>query len=288
MYGFAWWASALHAQFGVPGGRMDTAAVNGITIAYDDEGSGPPLVLVHGHPFDRSMWAPQVAAFATSGWRVIAPDLRGYGKTTVVPGVTMLDTFAADIIGLLDHLGIDAFVLGGLSMGGQIVMECYRQFAPRTRGLILADTFPQAETEEGKKARNEVADRLLREGMRDYADEVLPKMIAPYNVLSMPAVASHVHGMMAATPAEGAAAALRGRAERRDYRALLADVSVPALIVVGRDDEYTPVRDAEDMRELIPNATLAVINGAGHLPNLEQPTDFNNALRQFLSQVAGI
>src|SRR5262249_18293151 len=108
-------ARGPHAQSALPGGWMATAAVNGITIEYQDEGSGPPLVLVHGHPFDRSMWAPQVAVFAASGWRVIAADLRGYGKTTVVPGVTLLDTFAADVSGLLDYLGLDEVVLGGLS-----------------------------------------------------------------------------------------------------------------------------------------------------------------------------
>jgi pimeloyl-ACP methyl ester carboxylesterase len=263
---------------------MGAAAVNGITVGYDDEGQGPPLVLIHGHPFDRSMWTPQVAEFARCGWRVIAPDLRGYGQSTVVPGTTLLETFARDIAGLLDHLQVHDVVLGGLSMGGQIVMECYRLFAPRIRGLLLADTFPHADTDEGKTFRNETADRLLREGMAGYAGETLAKMIAPYNVQALPAVAAHVHAMMAGAPAAGAAAALRGRAERRDYCQLLTEISVPTLVVVGRDDQFTPVRDAEYMHQRIATATLAVIDGAGHLPNLEQPTYFNNALRGFLSE----
>ncbi|HVQ93615.1 MAG TPA: alpha/beta fold hydrolase [Mycobacteriales bacterium] len=260
---------------------MGTVAVNGISVGYADEGSGRPLVLIHGHPFDRSMWAPQIDAFAGSGWRVIAADLRGYGGSTVVAGSTALETFAGDIAALLDHLGVGDMVLGGLSMGGQIAMECYRQFGPRIRGLLLADTFPQADTAAGKAARNRTADRLLREGMAGYAEEVLPKMIAPYNVPALPTVAAHVHAMMAAAPAAGAAAALRGRAERRDYRQLLTEVTAPTLIVLGRDDEFTPVSDAEHMRRLIPHATLTIIDGAGHLPNLERPTEFNNALRAF-------
>jgi pimeloyl-ACP methyl ester carboxylesterase len=262
---------------------MGTAAVNGITIGYDDEGHGPPLVLVHGHPFDRSMWAPQVAEFARSGWRVIAPDLRGYGHSTVVAGTTPLETFARDLAALLDHLEVDDIVLGGLSMGGQIVMECYRQFAHRIRGLLLADTSGQADTDEGRMLRYRTADRLLAEGMAGYADETLATMIAPYNVAALPAVAAHVHAMMAAAPPAGAAAALRGRAARRDYCRLLTGVSVPTLVVVGRDDEFTPVGDAEFMHRRIPDATLAVIDGAGHLPNLEQPAAFNNVLRAFLS-----
>src|SRR5262249_41376456 len=156
---------------------MGTATVNGITLGYDDVGQGRPLVLVHGHPFDRSMWAPQVAEFAGAGWRVIAAALRGYGHSTVVEGTTTLEPIALEGAALLNHLQIDHVVLGGLSMGGQIVMECYRLFAPRIRGLVLADTFPRAETEEGKAFRNALADRLLVEGMAGYAAEMLPKMI---------------------------------------------------------------------------------------------------------------
>src|SRR5256714_3947054 len=219
---------------------MGTATVNAITVGYDDEGEGPPLVLVHGHPFDRSMWAPQVAGFARSGWRVVAADLRGYGRSTVVPGITPLETFAGDLAALLDHLGLDDIVLGGLSMGGQIVMECHRQFGDRIRALVLADTAPQPDTGDGRRYRRETADRLIAEGMAGYADEMLPRMIAPYNVAALPDVAGHVHTMMATAPPEGPAAALRGRAERRDYRPALAEGSVPRLVLRGRADEATP------------------------------------------------
>jgi pimeloyl-ACP methyl ester carboxylesterase len=253
-------------------------------LAYEDKGteaSRVPLVLIHGHPFDRTMWVPQIAAFSPAR-RVIAPDLRGYGASPVVPGTTPLGTFAEDIAGLLDELGVGEFVLGGLSMGGQIVMECYRQFPDRIRGLVLADTFPAAETPEGTKARNDMADRLLREGMRGYADEVLHRMVAPYADAE---VAAHVHRMMTAAPPEGAAAALRGRAERPDYRELLTRVAVPALVVVGADDTYTPVRDAEAMHAALPDSTLRVIESAAHLPNLERPAEFNRALSAFLARV---
>lgn len=264
---------------------MREASVNGITVGYDDEGSGRPLVLVHGHPFDRSMWAPQVTEFSGAGWRVIAPDLRGYGQSSVVAGKTPLEVFARDIAALLDHLKLDDVVLGGLSMGGQIVMEFYRLFPDRVRGLMLADTFAQAETEDGRRARYDMADRLLREGMGGYADEVLSKMVAPYNIEALPDVAGHVLRMMRGTPAEGAAAALRGRAERPDYTELLGRVTVPALVVVGRDDEFTPVADAEFMYRRIPNAALAVIHGAAHLPNMERPGEFNKVFHEFLTGI---
>ncbi|MFB9832470.1 alpha/beta fold hydrolase [Actinoallomurus acaciae] len=265
--------------------------INGrITIAYDDhnpEGTGPPLVLVHGHPFDRSMWAPQVQHVGRHGRRVIVSDLRGYGRSTVVPGRTPLRTFARDIAGLLDHLGVEQIVLGGLSVGGQIVMEFHRLFPDRLRGLVLADTAPQAETDEGRRARNAMADRLLQEGMGGYAEEVLAKMVAPANIRRSPAVAEHVLGMMRGTSPDGAAAALRGRAERPDYVASLSRVRVPTLIVVGDGDEFTPIGDARLMHQIIPDSTLVIVEGAAHMPNLEAPAEFNEALSAFLDSIPG-
>ncbi|MFD7133791.1 alpha/beta fold hydrolase [Streptomyces sp. NPDC059894] len=255
-------------------------------LSYVDKGTDPartPLVLVHGHPFDHTMWTPQTEAFAT-GRRVIAPDLRGYGASPVTPGVTPLSRFARDIEELLDDLGVDAFVLAGLSMGGQIAMECCARFGDRVRGLVLADTFASPETPAGRTARHETADRLLREGMRGYADEVLDKMVAPD---ADARVRAHVHRMMAATPPEGAAAALRGRAERPDYRPLLARLTVPTLIVVGADDEFTPVSDAQALHALVPDSELRVVEGCAHMPNLERPQEFNAALADLLARVDG-
>ncbi|MES4886890.1 alpha/beta hydrolase [Streptomyces sp. NPDC096012] len=256
-------------------------------LAYEDKDPGTtgrvPLVLVHGHPFDRTMWQPQLAEFSAHR-RVIAPDLRGYGASPVTPGTVPLSRHAEDIAALLDLLEVDAFVLAGLSMGGQIAMECHDRFGDRVRGLVLADTFPAAETPEGRRSREAMAGRLLAEGMRGYADEVLERMVAPY---ADPDVKAHVHRMMTATSPQGAAAALRGRAERPDYRALLTRVRVPALVVVGADDTYTPVRDAEEMHAALPDSRLHVVQGAAHLPNLERPEEFNRALGDFLARVDG-
>ncbi|GAA2310528.1 alpha/beta hydrolase [Streptomyces caniferus] len=258
-----------------------------ITVGYEDEGSGEPLMLVHGHPFNRSMWRPQTEHFSRAGWRVIVPDLRGYGDSMVLPGATPLATFARDLVDLLDHLGIERCVLGGLSMGGQIVMECYRLFPERFRGLVLADTFASAETEDGRAGRYAMAERLLREGMAGYAREVLAKMVSPHTIASRPDVAAHVLGMMTTTPPDGAAAALRGRAERPDYTELLSRIAVPALVVVGAEDAYTPVGDALDIHERIPDSRLRIIDQAAHMPNLEQPDVFNTALEEFLGSLPG-
>jgi pimeloyl-ACP methyl ester carboxylesterase len=252
---------------------------------YNDVGAGFPVVLIHGHPFDRTMWAPQVE-FLRSRYRVITPDLRGYGRNQTESEITPLSVFAEDISQLLTSLGIERFVLGGLSMGGQIVLECYRQYGHRIAGLILADTFAQLDTPQRKQGRLDTANRLLREGMDQYSAEELPKMIAPQHVKTMPDVAAHVLRMMKATSPTGAAAALRGRAQRIDYTPLLSEIRVPALIIVGDQDQYTPVSDARFMHDRISNSELVIIEDAGHMPNLEQPDAFNSALSRFLAGVA--
>ncbi|MER7053580.1 alpha/beta fold hydrolase [Streptomyces sp. NPDC000351] len=264
---------------------MNFATVRGATIDYDDSGpsAGLPVLLIHGHPFNRTLWAPQVAALTEAGHRVVTPDLRGYGRSGVTPGKVLLADFADDLAEFLDHSGIERAVVGGVSMGGQISMEFQLRHPERVRALVLSDTSAPAETQEGKEFRNRLADRLLAEGMDGYAHEVIDKMLASYNVTAMPDVAARVLEMMCATDPRGAAAALRGRAERPDYREVLAAVRVPVLVVVGADDVYTPVAEAESLHRLVPHSTLAVVEKAGHLPGAEQPERFNAVLLEFLA-----
>ncbi|MET9494053.1 alpha/beta fold hydrolase [Streptomyces sp. NPDC006552] len=263
---------------------MHQLRVAGAMLRYDDAGpsAGDAVVLLHGHPFDRTLWRPQAEALAAAGYRVLTPDLRGYGASDVTPGSVPLSRFADDAAALLDHVGVGSAVVGGVSMGGQIAMEFHLRHPRRTRALVLSDTSAPAETAEGKAVRNRLADRLLAEGMAGYAEEVIDKMLASYNVAALPDVAGHVLGMMRATDPRGAAAALRGRAERPDYRDSLAAARVPALVVVGADDAYTPVSQAESIARLVPDATLAIIEQAGHLPGAEQPERFNGVLLDFL------
>ncbi|WP_327175600.1 alpha/beta hydrolase [Streptomyces sp. NBC_01335] len=268
---------------------MSSHQVRGATLHHDDTGprGGTPVVLIHGHPFDRTLWAPQVRALVAAGHRVITPDLRGYGASGVTEGTVYLSDFADDLAALLDHLGLADAVVGGVSMGGQIALEFRRLHPERVRALVLSDTSAPPETEDGKAYRNELADRLLAEGMDGYAAEVIGKMLAEYNVTALPEVADRVLTMMRTTDPRGAAAALRGRAERPDLRPVLAAADVPVLVVVGADDVYTPLADAEELRRHAPHAWLEVIDGAGHLPGAEQPERFNAVLLDFLAtQVA--
>lgn len=268
---------------------MNPLIGNGARLFFEDLGprEGTPVILIHGHPFNRTIWAPQTAALTTAGYRVITPDLRGYGRSPVIEGKTPLADFADDLAALLDGLGIEQAVVGGVSMGGQIAMEMRLRHPGLVRALVLSDTSAPPETEEGKTFRRELAERLLAEGMKPYTDEVIDKMLAPYNVTGMPEAAARVTAMMYATDPRGAAAALRGRAERPDYRPVLAGLpaDVPCLIVVGRDDVYTPVAEAESLHALAAHSVLAVVERAGHLPGVEQPEAFNRALLEFLAGI---
>ncbi|MCY9783710.1 alpha/beta fold hydrolase [Nocardiopsis sp. EMB25] len=261
-----------------------TASVRGIDVSYTDRGAGYPLLMIHGHPFDRTVWEPQVRALAGRGYRVITPDLRGYGHSSVVPGTTTLETFARDLAALVGHLGLGVVGIVGLSMGAQVALELYRLFPDGVDTLTLVATTPHAETERGRGDRQRMAERLSAEGMGGYADEMIVGMMSPANVRGMPEVAARVRAMMRAVPPEGAAAALRGRARRPDHVPLLKRVSCPTLLVAGREDPFTPPELAEAMHVLVPDSVVEIVEGAAHLPNLERPDRFNEVLRRFLEQ----
>ncbi len=262
---------------------MRTMSLDRTVLAYDDAGPdrGTPLLLVHGHPFDRSMWAPQLRTFAAQR-RVVAPDLRGYGAS----GGAVADwpVFADDLAGLLDGLRVPRAVVVGLSMGGQIALELWARHPGRVAGLLLADTTAAAETPASRTARHDQAARLLREGMDPYAVDVLYRMVAPH---APAAVSEHVLAMMRATDPASAAAAQHARAERPDRRADLAGVTVPATVVVGSEDEFTPEAVAREIAGAIPGAELVVVDGAAHMPNLERPVAFDAALTRLLARVDG-
>jgi 3-oxoadipate enol-lactonase len=260
---------------------MHTITLDRATLAYDDAGpDGPvPLLLVHGHPFDRSMWGPQLRRFATER-RVIVPDLRGYGAS---PGaVPEWPAFADDLAALLEALRIDRAVVVGLSMGGQIALDLWARHPSRVAGLLLADTTAAGETPRSHAERLAQAERLLAEGMDPYAVDVLYRMVSP---AAPPAVAEHVLAMMRATDPTGAAAAQRARADRPDRTRDLADVDVPTVVVVGSEDDFTPVAEAAAMAERIPGAELVIVDGAAHMPNLEKPEAFDAALARLLERV---
>jgi 3-oxoadipate enol-lactonase len=264
---------------------MPHVKISDIQLAYDDTGAGPAVVLVHGYPFNRSLWREQVAALSESH-RVITPDLRGFGDSDSSDGPATMNRMAQDIALLMDALGTSNATLGGLSMGGYVVLAFYKQFPSRVRALVLADTRPEADTEEGKKARAEQAVKAMSEGMAPIVDAMLPKLLAPETVSKRPEVVRRIREMMLNMKPAGAAAALKGMAAREDTTDMLSRIDVPTLILVGRDDSFAPVVDSEKMHAKISGSRLVVIENAGHVSNIEQPELFNAQLRSFLDQIS--
>ena len=264
---------------------MSFIRVDDIQLAYTDTGIGQPVVLLHGYPFNRSLWTEQVSALSNS-YRVITPDLRGLGESDAKSGAATMNRMAQDVAELLDQLEISRAVVGGLSMGGYVALAFYKQFPSRVRALILADTRAQADTEEGKQTRFQQAEKALAEGMAGIADSMLPKLLTPETVSKRPEVVKRVRDMMLKTKPEGAAGALLGMAERDDQTPLLSQIACPALILVGREDPITPVQDSEKMHREIAGSRLVVIDHAAHVSNLERTEQFNNELVQFLNSLS--
>ena len=258
----------------------------GTPISYDDVGSGNAVLFIHGHPFNRTMWAPQVQSLRWK-YRTIAPDLRGYGQSPISSEtVNTQESMAGDMVRLLDHLSVARACIVGLSMGGQIAMEFARAFPDRTAAVVFAATFPQAETPKGVTQRNRMADRLLAEGMALAGSEMLSKLIGPTSLKRQPLIASTVYRMICATEPAGAAAAVRGRALRCDYRESLTQIEVPCLIVLGTDDAYSTIEEAQSMHAAIPNSRLEIFPNIGHMPNLEDEDRFNRHLHEFLAAIS--
>jgi 3-oxoadipate enol-lactonase len=261
---------------------MSVIRVRNVDMAYEEIGHGQAVVLLHGFPFNRTMWREQ-AEVLSKKYRVIIPDLRAHGESSVGDESARIDDMARDVAALLDHLNVDRTIIGGLSMGGYVSLAFYRLFPLRVRVLVLADTRPQADTEEGKRNREQMAEKVLKEGMEALANAQLSKLLAPATLKDKPEVVQKVRDMIMTTKPEGAAAALKGLALRQDHTSFLPNILPPTLIIVGREDAITPVSDAELMHREIRGSRLEIIEGAGHVSNLEQPTEFNRAIVDFLT-----
>ncbi len=260
------------------------ANINGVELAYTDQGKGTPIVFVHGFPLNRSMWEPQVRSLSGQ-FRVITVDLRGHGESDAPLWLYTMDQFADDVKGLLDHLSIQQAVLAGFSMGGYVVFAFYRKYAARVKGLVLADTRPQPDSAEGRAGRFKTAQTAHKDGAGAIADIMLPKLLSPASVQGKPDLVQKVRAMMTGAPVTGIAGDLMAMAERPDSVPLLKEITCPALVIVGELDGLTPPADAKLMADTIKGARIQTIPAAAHLSNLEQPEAFTNAVKSFLETI---
>jgi pimeloyl-ACP methyl ester carboxylesterase len=268
---------------------MDRIALSTVELAFLDRGSGPPVLLIHGFPLDHTMWSAQIDAL-TGKHRVIAPDLRGFGESTLGDadpraGISM-ERYADDLTELLDALQIDEpIVLAGFSMGGYIAWQFVRKHAARLRALVQCDTRAAADTEEARTGRLKMADHVAEWGSGRVAEMMGPKLLAASTFESKPEVVVAVRRVVEQTSPASIAAAQRGMAARPDMTSFLPQINVPALVVVGSHDVISPPQEMKTIAAAIPSAEFVEIPNAGHMTTMENPDAVTAALTRFLARI---
>ena len=278
-------AGAFGVRASTRPGEMVRYDVGGLSLAVDLRGDGPALLLVHGFPVDRTLWAHQVATLA--GWRRIAPDLRGMGMSDAPDGAYAIATYADDLVRLLDRLQAKQAVVVGLSMGGYVAFDLVRRYRDRVAGLVLVDTRAEPDGAEGRAGRDAMIALARAEGSRAVAERMLPRVLGRTTQQTQPVLVEQVREMMARAPVAGVIGALGALRDRPDSTPLLPTIAIPTLVVVGQEDELTPPSAARALADAIPSAALTVIPSAGHFSPLEAPTAVSRVLAEFLEHARG-
>lgn len=252
-------------------------------LAHEEVGTGRPVVLLHAFPCSRAMFRPQREALADLG-RLITPDLPGFGDSPLPAGTPGVEPMADAVAELLDRLGVrDKVILGGVSMGGYVALAFARKYGDRLAGLILADTRAEPDDDTARANRDKLIGFAATNPARAVIERLLPKLLGATTQASRPAVVEELKRLASAQRPAGIIAALQALRNRPDAGPGLASIRVPTLIVVGQEDTLTPPALSESMAARVAEAKLVVIDGAGHLSNLEQPQAFNAAVRAFVA-----
>jgi len=253
-------------------------------IFYDVTGSGPPVVLLHPFPANHEFWIPVVPALA-SRYRLITPDLRGHGESSLGAGPATMQQHAADIALVMDNAGVDHAPLIGVSIGGYAIFEFWRRFRNRASALVLCNTKAPADTPEARAKRLLVADDVLQRGTEQFFESMAQKLLGETTGRSRPDLVEGALRMMRKMSAENVAGVQRGMAERPDSVPTLKTITVPTLIVTGDEDLMTGLSEAELMKKNIPGSQMKVVAKAGHCSPWEQPEEAGKLLRQFLDSL---
>lgn len=265
---------------------MATKEKTKLTIHFEERGSGIPVLLIHGFPFYGRMWAGQLESLS-GGARVIVPDLPGFGDSPAREGSPTVEQYAEDCIAILDALDImEPVVIGGLSMGGYIALAAAKMVPLRTRGLILVSTRAGADSDEAKAGRDKTITQVKERGASVVAESMYPKLLSPGSYKAKPAVATELQQIMEGATTDGVVGALSAMRDRPDSNSLLPNLHMPTLIIHGKDDQVIPYAEAEAMAKGIPHSDLHLIDKAGHLPNMEQPEEFDSVMKKFLAKMA--
>ncbi len=253
-----------------------------VALHVREAGSGRPVVLLHAFPLSSAMWREQRNALGDR-CRVITPDLRGFGGSPLGDDEPSLDAVADDVAAMLDGLGLDQVVLGGLSMGGYAAMAFLRRHPGRVSALVLADTKATPDAPDAAANRERIAAQLDADGSADVlVSDVLPTLVGETTKRERPVVAGRVRGLVEAGPPAAAAWAQRAMAARPDSLPTLRASDLPTLVLRGDEDALSSQDDADAMVDALPRGRLVVLPGAGHLTAVETPEAFAAAVDAFL------
>jgi pimeloyl-ACP methyl ester carboxylesterase len=259
---------------------MPTATINGMSMNWTDNGTGRPLVLMHGFPLDARMWREQVEGLS-SRFRVIAPDFRGFGKSAN-EGPFTLDQLADDVHALVQHLKLGPVALAGLSMGGYVALAYVTKYPATLSSLLLIDTKAEADGTEARQNRDRMIAIAKEKGSKPIAEAMLGKLIAEETAKSRPAIGRQLREMMEDQKPASIAHALAAMRNRPDRTEMLASIAVPTLVIVGEKDAVTPVDVAKKMAERIPRAEFKIVPGVGHMSPVEDAETVNREILRFL------
>jgi pimeloyl-ACP methyl ester carboxylesterase len=255
-----------------------------------DIGDGPVVVLLHAFPCDGRMWEPQAVGLAEAGWRVLVPDLPGFGRSAALEGPPSLDAVAHRIVEHLDLAGIDRCVVGGISLGGYVTMALMRIRPDLLAAAILCDTKASADSEQARESRERLARMCLEtpdECGRILEQAVLPGLLGDSSRAGRPEAVRAVTGWLYQADATAVAWFQRAMAGRPDSIPTLTSWTKPTLVVWGAEDGLSPRTEQDLMMQALSDADLAVVPGAGHLSNVEDPRAVTEAMRAFLAVVRG-
>jgi pimeloyl-ACP methyl ester carboxylesterase len=260
------------------------ARVAGSELSYAVSGQGPAVVFLHAFPLGLFMWEAQAQALEATH-TVVRFDDRGFGASPGGDSLLTMERIADDAAALMDHLGLSQAVVAGCSMGGYATLAFARRHDTRLLGLVLQDTKAGADTEEGRRGRAVLSDKIRKEGASAVAEAFMPKLLGKTTQSENPALVARVRGAILETSPQGMIDALAGLAARADSTPSLREIRVPTLVICGEEDPITPVADSEVLHRGIAGSRLAILAKAGHLSNLEQPAAYNEALGTFLASI---
>ena len=257
-----------------------------IVARYNESGpkDAPPVIFIHGFPFDKSMWDGQLDALGDKN-RCIAYDIRGYGQTESGDEDFSIELFADDLDRFMDLMQIPQAVICGLSMGGYIALRAYEKYPGRFRGMILCDTQCIADTPEGKEKRYKTIEQIESSGLNEYAEGSIKNLFSENSLQNKKPVVEEIKNTILGSSPQSIIQTLKALANRTETCSTLSDVNIPVLIICGSDDKITPPVRAEFLNQNISGSKLMIINGAGHLTPLEQPEEFNGAVKNFLNGI---